>query len=697
MESHYDNINEIKQLANSGNVAKQLELADYYFYKEQNYECAFNWYQICANNDEPDGINGLGRCYSLGKGVEKDHIKAFELFKKAADKGSTKALCNLGICYSKGLGVKQNFDKSDYYYELAAELGNPMAQFTVGRKCLENRLGAITWQLTHKRDTIKAFDWFLKSANQGYAPSQYMIGRYYESGTDPIIENISKAIEWYEKAIKQNNAKAMFALGKIYQYGTEEIKPDFRKAFKLCLKAAQLGDKNAPLSVSYMYYYGQGVDKDKEKAIEWCRESIKHSSSDFKANIFFDKITDEESEIPYTISESNSKSEPSKHDRENSIIDEKGVIYSLDKKKVIEFGGDSCTDVEDFGYIDNNRLRKYEIPDGVEIICDGAFSGCKNLEELKLPKSLVIIGEFAFEGCTSLKNLIIPSNVEIIKSNAFVGVKSILSLSPKYPMYDNLLMSNDLKKFKYVVGNCKSVEIPEGIEVIETRAFSNSEIETVYIPSTVKSIENSAFECCEKLNEIFFHYNSKLETIDYTAFYGCKSLRTIELPNGLKIIHSQAFSNCENLYYVGIPDSLEVIETGAFEKTNIRNFTLPKNLINIGNGVFAQTPISSIKSRTNKYKVIDNVIYSEDLKTLIQNCDNKQKFVVPEHVETIGDFAFAYSEMQVLYITPHVKNVGKLILYQGYANKIIIPSSLRDKIKDSIDKYYFENCLEIRG
>lgn len=46
--------------------------------------------------------------YSEGRGVEKDHEKAFEWVKKAAEQGYTKAQKFLAYMYLKGLGVSQS-------------------------------------------------------------------------------------------------------------------------------------------------------------------------------------------------------------------------------------------------------------------------------------------------------------------------------------------------------------------------------------------------------------------------------------------------------------------------------------------------------------------------------------------------------------------------------------------------------------
>lgn len=45
------------------------------------------------------------------------------------------------------------------------------------------------------------------------------------------------------------------------------------------------------------------------------------------------------------------------------------------------------------------------MPNGVTIIGDYAFSGCKNLTEITIPDNVTSIGGYAFSACTNLTNV----------------------------------------------------------------------------------------------------------------------------------------------------------------------------------------------------------------------------------------------------------------------------------------------------
>ena len=55
-----------------------------------------------------------------------------------------------------------------------------------------------------------------------------------------------------------------------------------------------------------------------------------------------------------------------------------------------------------------------------------------------------------------------------------------------------------------------------------------------------------------------------VESIREKAFYGCKSLRSIILPEGVKRIWKWAFAECTLLHSVSFPNTLVAISPGAF-------------------------------------------------------------------------------------------------------------------------------------
>lgn len=78
------------------------------------------------------------------------------------------------------------------------------------------------------------------------------------------------------------------------------------------------------------------------------------------------------------------------------------------------------------------------------------------------------------------------------------------------------------------------------------------------------SIGEYAFEECTGLKTVYFGVGSKLESISDRAFYNCKSLSSITIPDDVKEISNYAFYNCKGLTSVTLPNSVEWLGYSAF-------------------------------------------------------------------------------------------------------------------------------------
>ena len=63
-----------------------------------------------------------------------------------------------------------------------------------------------------EKDVKQAFAWFLKSAQQEYAPAQYNVGMCYKNG-EGVEKNLSEAIKWFKKASEQGHDRSKNILG----------------------------------------------------------------------------------------------------------------------------------------------------------------------------------------------------------------------------------------------------------------------------------------------------------------------------------------------------------------------------------------------------------------------------------------------------------------------------------------------------
>lgn len=174
-----------------------------------------------------------------------------------------------------------------------------------------------------------------------------------------------------------------------------------------------------------------------------------------------------------------------KWDYDNEWMDEYGVTYSSDCKRLIK---------------GNKHLSWYRVREGTITICDGAFNGCSDLASIYIPNSVKNIGIGAFESCSSLFRFTFPETITRIKSNIFKGCSSLTMIS-----------------------------IPSSVTVIEENAFCNClSIKDIIIPKSIIKIGNEAFLNCISLENVtFLGYTS----LSYKVFKNCVKLRLIYIPS----------------------------------------------------------------------------------------------------------------------------------------------------------------------
>ncbi|MBO7112265.1 MAG: leucine-rich repeat domain-containing protein [Bacteroidaceae bacterium] len=110
---------------------------------------------------------------------------------------------------------------------------------------------------------------------------------------------------------------------------------------------------------------------------------------------------------------------------------------------------------------------------------------------------------------------------------------------------------------------CKELEsvfIPESVKQLGYGSFVGCEgLKSVNIPSGVTLIPDAMFYGCTSLDGL--EISSGVDTIGHSAFYECASLTEIIIPEGVKLIDEYAFAYCSGLKRVIIEGNPEIAET----------------------------------------------------------------------------------------------------------------------------------------
>lgn len=138
---------------------------------------------------------------------------------------------------------------------------------------------------------------------------------------------------------------------------------------------------------------------------------------------------------------------------------------------------------------------------------------------------------------------------------------------------------------KYI-GTEPDVVLPDGITELESSIFSGrTNLRSIIIPETVKTIGYRAFENCFALEEVALP--SGLESIGDYAFVDCHHLKHINLGNKVNTIGGSAFSECYELQDVSISDHVQVIDSFAFKNCReLTRFIIPNGVNRIGFSAF---------------------------------------------------------------------------------------------------------------
>ena len=277
--------------------------------------------------------------------------------------------------------------------------------------------------------------------------------------------------------------------------------------------------------------------------------------------------------------------------------------------------------------------------DGHEVvkICDGAFSGCKQVIDILLPDTVTEIGSGAFADCTSLQNVNYIGTEEQWNAIRIGENNDALTNAIKVFDYSDDIVEGEFSGINYtgtsvngsihlhyIFRNCTAVieirnydneleksvmiDIPESITDKEfSIPFDADDDNHRIILSFIKSPDdktevgqgNWSYFDAEKprYSDGNFTYTLVGDEAEILGYFGSDT--TLTIPDKLdghtvtRIGDYAAFRH-NDIKAVTMPATITYIGERAFRGTNITEISLSKNLVHIGDGAFADTPLDSI-------------------------------------------------------------------------------------------------------
>lgn len=274
------------------------------------------------------------------------------------------------------------------------------------------------------------------------------------------------------------------------------------------------------------------------------------------------------------------------------------TVTASDQLAVLANGAFSdCTSLKNFYYggAGNLSIDRY------------AFSNCTSLQSFTVSPGTVMIDENAFSNCTSLRTLDTPSrDLKEIRSYAFSGCTSLATV--------NLQDSGVTEIGDNAFENCTSLgylAAPTSLVRIGGYAFYGcSSLSSVFIDGNLEYFGSYAFGGCTSLGKITFAATDGL-SVPVGAFSDCRSLRSIEIPEGIISVSMQAFGGCTSLASVKFPGTLTSIGSNAFSGcSSLAEVTIPSKVTEIGSYAFSGcSSLSSLEIQSKSAYIYDYAFY----------------------------------------------------------------------------------------
>ena len=382
---------------------------------------------------------------------------------------------------------------------------------------------------------------------------------------------------------------------------------------------------------------------------------------------------------------------------------------------------------------DNYKLKGVIIPDTVDYVSRGIFSGCVSLTDVDLGKGITKISSGMFYNCKSLESLTIPEQIEEFEyipyidgdyyrhpfdgctslKNLYLKAKDISSISYlNLPSLTNIVIASTVDSlpndafsgYNYI----ENVTFENGLMVLPDSCFKNcTSLKNITLPDSMMSVGKSAFENCFNLKSVTFSKN--LNTISPSAFKGCSSIESLNFNDNLREIDSNAFKNCTSVKNVTFNNSLNTIGESAFNNcTSIEKAELSSSVSSLGENSFAGCTGLKNVTLSEKLKYISSGAFS--------GCSSLESIDLPDNITKIESSSFldctALQNVKIGKNTTSIENYA----FSGCSslNNIEIPANVKyiwwaafedctnlSSVKlnnglQQLDNYVFYNCLNLK-
>ena len=236
----------------------------------------------------------------------------------------------------------------------------------------------------------------------------------------------------------------------------------------------------------------------------------------------------------------------------------------------------SVINIDDYAFYGCSGLSSITIPDSVTNIGKYAFSGCSGLTSITIPDSVTSIDDYAFRNCSRTTTIVLPNSINSIGIGAFQYCSRLENLTIPFVGKSRNATAYE-SVFGYIFGYTTRVD--SGSPTVNSTADAKDRESTAFCNKLASGNVSEAtwqYSCYNSYGDYYFiklgFVYEGVTHVDYEIKKGYRlQSYYYYIPNSLKnvtvtgtFIRAYAFFNCKNLKNVTIPDSVTSIGSYAF-------------------------------------------------------------------------------------------------------------------------------------
>ena len=366
--------------------------------------------------------------------------------------------------------------------------------------------------------------------------------------------------------------------------------------------------------------------------------------------------------------------------------------------------GRSVTTIAANAFKANLHLKKVIIPNSVKKIENDAFCECAYLEEVSLSQNLELIDGGAFSFCYRLKAIALPDSVLKLGEHAFAQCYSLETVSigrqlKEMPYYTAFASDYSVKAFTVSSDNTTFKTYDGALFTYDLTiliAYCNGDgKQEVTLHKKVKEIGYYAMAQNKTLKTI--NLREGLEYIDDGAFCG-SGITSLVVPSTVKLVGGQAFDICESLTSIVMNCS-----EYAFVYCGYQGVPFVENKDNYENGLlYAGNVLLRCVSTSAHVKIKEgttNVAYGAFQDEVFNNGLYTKSVLLPSSLRHINIYAFANArKLEKIIMTNSVMKVYESA-FEGspLLNEVIYVGTEEEFNMITVDERYGANAMFINA